>query len=120
MPVRTRILLPLLLLVASACGGAPREGVRDMGDPATLTAVRITNQSWSDAVMYVMRETQRVRLGDVPAQGTRVFRIPNSMVSAVSLRFVADPVGSNRTASSYDISIMRGDTVTLTIPPTAF
>ena len=120
MPVRFRILFPLLLALVAACGGASRGEVRDMGAPQEVTAVRITNQSWSDVVMYVHRESQRVRLGDIPAQGTRVFRIPASMISAVSLRFEADPVGSSRTASSYDLAVMRGDTVTLTIPPTAF
>lgn len=121
MSVRARLFVPLLLLAATACGssGGPPE-VRDMGDPVEVTAVRINNQAWSDAVMYVERDAQRVRLGDVPAQGVRVFRIPNSMISAVSLRFVADPVGSSRTASSYELAVMRGDTVTLTIPPGAF
>lgn len=119
MIVRARFfVLSLFLLASAACGG--RREVRDMGDPAEITAVRISNQSWSDAVIYVERDAQRVRLGDVSAQGVRVFRIPNSMISAVSLRFVADPVGSSRTASSFDLTVMRGDTVTLTIPPAAF
>ena len=113
-----RLALPLMLLalVAAACG--PRS--RSSRPPAAVEPayVRITNQSWLDMNVYVLRSSQRIRLGTVSANQTQRFRLPQNLVfGATPLRFLADPIGSSRTASSFEIVVSPGDEVTLTIPP---
>ena len=111
----SRWFVPLLLLVlAAGCGARTRAG----SDATPVTYVRVTNQSWLDMNIYVIRSGERIRLGTVNGNRTERLTIPRHVVaSAVSLRFMADPIGSSRTAQSFDISVYPGDEVTLTIPP---
>ena len=109
-----RLILPVVLLaVVAACGprsSRPREA-------APTTYVRITNQSWLDMNVYVLRSSQRIRLGTVGANQTSRFTLPHYLVfGATPLRFLADPIGSTRTAQSFEIVVSPGDEVTLTIP----
>ena len=68
--------------------------------------------------VYVMRSGQRVRLGQVSGNSTATFELPRTMVNpGLPIRFQADPIGSNRTPFSQEISVSPGDTVQLTIPP---
>ena len=117
-----RFATALLVLAAAACAGNAK-GARHSDPDASSdrTTVRVENQAWAEATMYVMHLSQRVRLGDVPAQGSRTFTIPDDIVGAANtLRFVADPVGSSQTASSFDLQVFRGQELHLTIPPQAF
>lgn len=104
----------LLALSAAGCGG--NRAAR--GDGADAASVRVENQSWVDMTVFVQREaTQRVRLGTVEANNTRVFTIPRTMVGGgVGLRFIADPVGGSRTPYSNEITVAPGRQVRLTIP----
>jgi len=109
-----RLAAALLILAAAACAGSQR-GARPP-DPATY--VEVQNQSWLDQNVYVLRSSQRVRLGTVSASSTQRFRIPSGIVfGATPLRFLVDPIGRNTTATSMEITVSAGETVTLTIPP---
>jgi hypothetical protein len=89
-------------------------------DPRAPTYLRITNQTFLDMNVYVLRGGQRVRLGTVGAIQTARLRIPDNVVGGGSpLRFLADPIGSSRVSQSFDIVVTPGDEVVLTIPPTA-
>ncbi|MFN2563459.1 MAG: hypothetical protein ABR499_00435 [Gemmatimonadaceae bacterium] len=112
-----RLTLPLMLLaLMAAC--APRS--RSNRPPAAIEPayVRVMNQSWLDMNMYVLRSSQRIRLGTVGANQTQRFRLPANLIfGATPLRFMADPIGSSRTAQSFEIVVSPGDEITLTIPP---
>ncbi|HET6764911.1 MAG TPA: hypothetical protein VFH27_14600 [Longimicrobiaceae bacterium] len=113
----------LLVLLATACAGNRRSDTSSpSAEPAAVrTTVRVENQGWSQAVIYVMHLSQRVRLGEVDAHGSRTFTVPEDVVGAGrSVTFLADPIGSNRTARSFELQLVRGDELRLTIPPTAF
>ena len=112
-----RLVLPLLLLtLVAACASRSRSNRPPVATPPTY--VRITNQSWLDVNMYVLRSSQRIRLGTVGANQTQRFTLPANLVfGATPLRFHADPIGSSRTAQSFEIVVSPGDEVTLTIPP---
>lgn len=115
-----RTLLLLLLLGLSACAtGARRGGGAQIVDEQPTT-VRVENQNWLDMNIFVLRGPgggTRVRLGTVPGASTRVFTIPRSLVfGATTLRFLADPVGSQRTPISNEITVREGDELRLTIP----
>lgn len=118
-PIRRLALLALALLL-TACGGAARQGTRSSSDDIEgQTSVRVENQAWFEINMFVERPGERIRLGQVPSQGTRVFRMPAGTTYG-PIRFIADPVGSGRTAQTFEITVIPGDQVRLTIPNSAF
>lgn len=108
------LLLPVLLL-AGCAGNRNRGGA----DGSTRTTVEVENRSWSAVNVYAIRGGQRVRLGTVQAVSTQVLTIPAAIVSGVtSLSFLIDPIGSNRTPISQEISVREGDQITLYVPNT--
>jgi hypothetical protein len=114
-PTRRFALFLLLLALMPACTRS-----RSARPPAAVEPayVRISNQSWLDMNVYVLRSSQRIRLGTVGANQTQRFRLPQNLIfGATPLRFMADPIGSSRTAQSFEIVVSPGDEVTLTIPP---
>jgi hypothetical protein len=68
--------------------------------------------------VYVLRSSQRIRLGTVSANQTQRFTLPRNLIfGATPLSFMVDPIGSSRTAQSFEMVVSPGDEVTLTIPP---
>jgi hypothetical protein len=97
-----------------ACYGRAR-GPAPAQEPTT---VRVRNQSFLDHNIYVISGGARSRLGTVAGNNTAVLRIPPSFVQpGALLRFLADPIGSNVTPVSEQITVSPGDEVTLIIPP---
>ena len=121
---RLLIVPALVALVAGACarnvpvGGEQPETAEEQQERSTTT-VRVENRSFDNIVVYVLSQSgMRRRLGEVSGTSTRVFEIPRNMIfGATPLRFLADPIGSSRTAQSFEIVVSPGDEVTLTIPP---
>lgn len=106
----------LLLLVLAACGGlSSASGSADRGEP---TVVEVNNQSFLDMTVFAVRSSQRVRLGNAGGNTRTKLTVPAHLVSGLTpLRFVADPIGSNRASVSHEILVAPGDTVVMTIPP---
>lgn len=106
--------LAFLLLVVLACSTLPA-GSSAQTEP---TVVEVNNQSFLDMTVYAVRSSQRMRLGLATANGKTRFTLSSTLVGGLStLRFVADPIGSNRASVSQEITIAPGDTVVMTIPP---
>ena len=107
------LLLPVLVLASCA---SRRTG------PSTAderTTVRVENRSWNAVNVYALRGAQRVRLGMVQAVSTQVLNIPRVLVSGVTpLSFLIDPIGSNVTPISQEITVRPGDQITLYVPNT--
>jgi hypothetical protein len=105
-----------VLLLAGCAGGRGRAAPADVGPRTTL---EVENRSWSAVNVYAVRGGQRVRLGTVQAVTTSVLTIPSTIVSGVtSLSFLIDPIGSNRTPISQEISVREGDQITIYVPNT--
>lgn len=101
-------------LVVSACGPASRQA---RGPETAQTTVRVENRNFLDMNVFVLRSGQRVRLGMVPGNSTRVLVIPQTLIfGSTPLRFLADPIGSRQTPISDDIMVRAGDQVTMMIP----
>lgn len=80
--------------------------------------VQVQNQGFSDMVIFAVSGAQRIRLGVVTGNSTQTFTIPRYLVrGAGPIRFLADPIGSNRAPVSEELTVQPGDIVTLTIPP---
>jgi hypothetical protein len=111
-----RLLAAVLVLFAAACSSKSK-AARPMDPP---TYVSVENQSFSDMNVYVLRNSQRIRLGTVTGNTTRQLQIPANMVfGATTLAFLADPIGGTRTPISQEITVQPGDVVRLVIPPNA-
>jgi hypothetical protein len=102
-------------VLITACGGRSPEA---SPDPETPAMIRVENQSFSDMVIYAVSGAQRVRLGMATGNSTKSFTIPRYLIRGSGpLRFLADPIGGNRTPVSEELAVQPGDIVTLTIPP---
>jgi hypothetical protein len=104
-------------LGATLLAGCYGQG-KNAPDPVARTTVRVVNQGFLDRTIYVMRGSERIRLGIVSGNSTQVLNIPTSVVqSSQSLRFVADPIGGRGRSTTEEVSVSPGDQVLLTIPP---
>jgi hypothetical protein len=102
-------------LILVACGA---RSVDSAPDPEASAVLQVQNQGFSDMVIYAVSGAQRVRLGLANGNSTRTFTIPRYLIrGAGPLRFLADPIGSDRTPISEEMTVQPGDIVTLTIPP---
>ena len=114
MKTTRRQFLAAAVLVVSACYS--RNTQQQMNQPAAT--LEVDNQGVLDMTIYVMRGAERVRLGIAGALKKTALPIPNDMVfGASTLRFVGDPIGSNRNSVSDQITVSPGDTVTWTVRP---
>lgn len=102
------------VLMVAACGPASRQA---KGPETPQTTVRVENRNFMDMNVFVVRSGQRIRLGMVPGNSTRVLTIPQTLIfGSTPLRFLADPIGSRQTPISDDIMVRAGDQVTMIIP----
>lgn len=108
------LLLAFLVIAAGACA---KKGTQTERQLEPRTTLRVDNRSWSQMTIYVIRGGQRVRLGQVSGSSASTFVIPpNLLFGGTSLRFLADPLGSNVTPVSQEITVFPGDRVELVIP----
>lgn len=115
MPTRRQFAVATLALALAACGGSKS---RSAAIPPPRTTLRVENQGFSDMTIYAIRSGQRIRLGIATGSQTTTFTIPSNLIfGATPLRFLADPIGSNRTPVSDEITVQPGDQVRLIIPP---
>ena len=115
MSTRRHFIVAMLGLALVACGGSKS---RSAPAPQPRTTVRVENQGFSDMTIYAIRSGQRVRLGVAPGNSPTTFTIPANLIfGATPLRFLADPIGSNRTPVSDEITVQPGDQVRLVLPP---
>jgi hypothetical protein len=104
----------LAMAVATACYGKGKNAP----EPVERTTVKVVNQGFLDRNIYVMRGSERVRLGTVTGNSSQVLRIPATIVqSTLALRFIADPIGGRGAAATEEITVTPGDQVVLTIQP---
>ena len=107
-------LLIATIVTAAACRSKP--GERPEIQP--ITRLRVENRNFLDHTIYVLRGSERIRLGTATGNTTTTFRRPpNVIFGGTQLRFIADPVGARRTPVSDQITVHPGDEVGLTIPP---
>ena len=116
-PLRSAVVYALavvaVLLSMSSCARRPA-GAVDLRADAT---VRVENRGLPDMTIYVLNQSQRIRLGIAAGLNTTTFRIPRDVVRGGSVRFLADPVGSDRAPVGEEISVFPGDEIVLVIPP---
>ncbi|HJU67802.1 MAG TPA: hypothetical protein VJ650_06085 [Gemmatimonadaceae bacterium] len=114
----TPLALTTALLVLLPIAGCPSTGNRAPAPQRAEAFVRVENRSMLDMTIYVVRGSERRRLGLVNALSTQMLSIPSVLVEGSGvLRFQADPIGGSRTPISEEIFVRNGDVVQLIIPP---
>jgi hypothetical protein len=103
----------------SLAAGCARNADPDVGaEPVRSTRLRVENQAFLDMTIYVVRSSQRIRLGQATGNSVSHFTIPANLIfGSTPLRFQADPIGGSRAPVSEEISVSAGDEVVLLIPP---
>lgn len=110
----TRLVVLAACLAIPACASSGANAA-NKEEPTTLL---VDNQSVLDHNIYVIRGSQRLRVGTANGLSRTNLTIPRGVVFGLTtLRFMADPIGSNRTPVSEEITVNQGDEVTLRIPP---
>jgi hypothetical protein len=106
----------LALWTSPGCArGLPNPFQRGPSDQVFLV---VESRNWVDYAVYLSRGGARARLGTVTSHQTQTFRLPRDMTSpGVSVRFLADPVGSSRVYASPEVSLVGGETWVWTLMP---
>ncbi len=111
--MRILTLIFVILLFLGSCSSASRKTREyDTGK----TRVRVENQNAIPMTIYVLKRSQRIRIGRVSAHETGVFSIPDDIVGSTAfVRLIADPVGSNRSPISEEFTVSPVDVIEMVI-----
>jgi hypothetical protein len=110
---RRAFVFAAVAMVLSACASANAR--RSPDEPTFLS---VDNRAVLDMTIYVLRSSERIRLGTANGLSTTRLKIPSYILfGATTLRFMADPIGATRAPISDDITVLPGDDVTMIIPP---
>ncbi|MEP6729477.1 MAG: hypothetical protein ABJE10_02510 [bacterium] len=107
----------LLSVFGASCSRATEQS--DPGDvgfraDSTIT-VRIVNRSQIDAVIFIVHDGVRDRLGAVTAAGTSSFAVRTRTIPGGEFSLLADPVGSRQTTTSERLHLALGTVFTWTL-----
>ena len=85
--------------------------------PTSSIAVTVTNDNWLDVVVYAVRGSMRVRIGEVTGNATSQLKIPVSVVVANQVQLMVDPIGSTEHYLTDLINVDADQRVRLTVAP---
>jgi hypothetical protein len=114
--------IPALLLSAAVAITAGCARASHMPEEAPLrTVLKVENQGYPDMNIFVLPESSnRIRLGTVTGTSNAYFTLPEYVLRGTrELKFQALPIATPRGPISQSIVVTPGDTVILTIPPSA-
>ena len=98
-------------VVACASAGSTQRPANALAGEMGAT-VEVTNNNWSDMVVYGHRSGVRVRLGMVTSMTTAKFDLPVAlMAGSGAMFFVVDPIGSGQTYRSPVVMVGRGQRI---------
>jgi hypothetical protein len=106
-----------ILLAAGAVGACRHKGEATVApDPNTPVLVEVENHYHGDVVIYLLRGSQRERLGLVTALGNSAFTFPYGRIgSSGSTRLVAYPIAGSAAYPSDPLYIQAGQSVKWTL-----
>jgi hypothetical protein len=106
-----------MLVLASGCRrqGAEQPDREMVYRAESVLTVRIVNHSQVDAVIYLVHDGTRDRLGTVTAVTSASFRVRSQVLGGGDFVLLADPIGSRRTASTEQLFASQGVLFTWTL-----
>jgi hypothetical protein len=110
----TRISWQLLLtLLFAGCGS--HHNTSEAVSPNTPVELEVENHNWSDIVIYLVRGSQRQRLGMVTALGNTVFTFPyRRLGNSGDARLAAHAIGGSG-YTSESVLVQPGQTIKWTL-----
>ena len=108
----------LVLAVTFASLGCSTGHARNQDEGPVRTTIEVQNEDFNDMTVYALVNTSRTRLGIAPGNKTTVLTIPAYLLNGVTfMRFVANPIGGNRTPVSEEVDVNPGDQLGMVIRP---
>ena len=109
-----RAMVLALTVPLFGCAGRIGPQAGPVSDQTAL--VRVTNNNWSDVIIYVLKGGTRTRLGRVPSLSTVELRLPRTIVGIGSdFQIAADPVGPEQAFRTGPIHVEHGQWVEFTV-----
>jgi hypothetical protein len=109
--------LALAVALSGPAAACHRPAVASV-NPQAEVAVSVNNQNFLDADIFIVRGTQRIRLGMVPGLSSRVLMVRPELIGYTQdVRFEVHQIGGRGDPITETISVRPGDVVHLTIPP---
>ena len=110
-----RSVLIAICVIIAACASSASNAAAAKDQQTTIV---VDNQALLDMTIYALRGGQKIRIGTATGLSKTRLTLPVSLVAgATTIRFLADPIGSNRTPVSEEVNIIPGDEIGLMIPP---
>ncbi len=101
--------------VIAACAHQPVDRSR-LATPGGETTVRVMNDRFLNATIYLLRGAHRTRLGTVSGYSQETFVVPSHVMSGLTeLRFLVDPIGEREMEMSDVILTEPGEMIELMI-----
>jgi hypothetical protein len=112
-----RVRLALLILAATGCSRAAQApSDREIVYRAETTiTVRVVNHSQLDAVIYLVHDGGRDRLGTATAASTASFPVRTRGLGSGEFTLLADPLGALRATSTEVLLASQGSVFTWTL-----
>ena len=108
----------VLALAVASLGCRSRHAARNANDGPVRTTIDVQNEDFNDMTVYVLVNGSRTRLGIANGNKTTGLTIPEYLLSGTTfLRFVASPIGGNRTPVSEEVDVSPGDQLVMVIRP---
>jgi hypothetical protein len=101
-------------LIMAGCVPVTEQAANDR--PVARTMLVVQNENWSEVKIYLLRGSQRTRLGSVPSMGQGRFAIPYAYVLGVSdITLQVDPIGGGGSYISPPIQVYPGARLALKV-----
>jgi hypothetical protein len=108
----------VLALAVASLGCRTGGAARNANDGPVRTTIEVQNEDFNDMTVYVLVNGSRTRLGIASGNKSTVLTIPEYLLSGTTfLRFVANPIGGNRTPVSEEVDVSPGDQLVMVIRP---
>ena len=107
----------MLCALFAGCSRAGQASERETIYRADETiTVRVVNRSQLDAILFIVHDGTRDRLGAVTAATTSTFAVrTRSLAAGGEFTLLADPVGSMRATSTETLRVAQGSVFTWTL-----
>jgi hypothetical protein len=110
------LLLPLLLLLLPSCASHHATTQTTAATLNTPVDLEVENHNWSDVVIYLVRGTQRQRLGMVTALSSTVFTFPyRRLGNGSDARLSAHAIGDRGSYTSESLLVQPGQMIKWTL-----
>ena len=111
-----RRLIGIGIVVIIFLGCAAKSEYDELQPIEPETTVRVINNKPIEMKIYALDGSTRIKLGTVSGSEERVFVIPPFLIrGGNSLQFMADPIGSNLTATTQWFPLRPGEEIQFTI-----